>query len=91
MNSGNGITGADSIVLPAGGHQHANWAFSTPGTYEVDFNASGTLVDGNVFTSSGPITYTFEVAAVPEPRALALLLLGGVGLSGFARRRNGRA
>ncbi|MBP9900961.1 MAG: choice-of-anchor M domain-containing protein [Verrucomicrobiota bacterium] len=91
MNSGNGITGADSIVLPAGGHQHANWAFSTPGTYEVDFNASGTLVDGNVFTSSGPITYTFEVAAVPEPSALALLLLGGFGLAGFARRRNDRA
>jgi surface-anchored protein len=91
MNSGDGITGADSLALPAGGHQHVNWAFSTPGTYEVDFEASGTLLDGNVFTSSGPITYTFEIAAVPEPSALALLLLGGFGLAGFARRRNARA
>jgi surface-anchored protein len=91
MNSGDGITGADSIVLQAPGHLHVNWAFSAPGTYEVDFNAAGTLADGNVFTSSGPITYTFEVAAVPEPSALALLLLGGIGLAGFARRRNARA
>ncbi len=90
MNSGNGITGADSIVLPAGGHQHANWAFSTPGTYEVDFEAAGTLVEGNVFTASGPITYTFSVAAVPEPSALSLLALGGAGLLAFARRGKSR-
>jgi surface-anchored protein len=91
MNSGNGITGADSIVLPAGGHQHANWAFSTPGTYEVDFEAAGTLVEGSVFTASGPITYTFSVAMVPEPSALSLLLLGGAGLLAFARRNNFRS
>ncbi|MEI8042933.1 MAG: choice-of-anchor M domain-containing protein [Verrucomicrobiota bacterium] len=90
MNSGDGITAADSIRLTAGGHRHVNWAFSTPGTYEVDFEAAGTLVDGNVFTASGPITYTFSVAAVPEPSALSLLLLGGAGLLAFARRTNFR-
>lgn len=90
MNSGDGITGADSLVLPAGGHQHVNWAFSTPGTYEVDFNASGTLVDGNVFTASGPITYTFAVEAVPEPTALSLLALGALGLGALARRGKSR-
>ncbi|MCU0784316.1 MAG: choice-of-anchor M domain-containing protein [Verrucomicrobia bacterium] len=89
MNSGDGITGADSIVLPAGGHRHMNWAFSTPGTYEVDFEAAGTLVEGNVFTTSGPITYTFEVAAVPEPGSASLLALGGLGLL-FARRGKSR-
>jgi surface-anchored protein len=91
MNSGDGITGADSLVLPAGAHQHVNWAFSTPGTYEVDFNASGTLADGNVFTSSGPITYTFDVVAVPEPSALALLFLGGAGSLAFTRRDKPRS
>ena len=90
MNSGDGITTADSILLSAGGHRHVNWAFSTPGTYEVDFEAAGTLVDGNVFTASGPITYTFSVAAVPEPSVLSLLLLGGAGLLAFARRANFR-
>ena len=89
MNSGDGITGADSIVLQAGGHRHMNWAFSTPGTYEVDFEAAGTLVDGNVFTASGPITYTFSVAAVPEPGSASLLALGGLGLL-FARRGKSR-
>ena len=66
-----------------------NWAFSTPGTYEVDFEAAGTLVDGNVFTASGPITYTFSVAAVPEPGSASLLALGGLGLL-FARRGKSR-
>jgi len=90
MNSGDGITAADSILLAAGGHRHVNWAFSTPGTYEVNFEAAGTLVDGNVFTASGPITYTFSVAAVPEPSALSLLVLGGAGLLAFARRTKSR-
>lgn len=80
LNSGDGITAADSIVLAAGGHEHVNWAFSTPGTYEVDFEASGTLADGSVFTSSGPITYTFTVSAVPEPGSFALMAMGGLGL-----------
>ena len=90
MNSGDGTTAADSIRLTAGGHRHVNWAFSTPGTYEVDFEAAGTLVDGSVFSASGPITYTFSVAAVPEPSALSLLLLGGAGMLAFARRTNFR-
>jgi surface-anchored protein len=86
MDSGDGLTAADSIVLPAGGHQHVNWAFTAPGRYEVDFEASGTLVDGNIFTTSGPITYTFEVTAVPEPTTGALLALGALGLGAVARR-----
>lgn len=32
MNSGDGITAADSVILPAGGHRHVNWAFTWPGT-----------------------------------------------------------
>ncbi len=85
MNSGNGITAADSLVLPTGGHQHANWAFSLPGNYEVNFEATGTLVAGNQFTSSGPVTYTFAV--VPEPGTWALMTIGGFGAWLSLRRR----
>jgi surface-anchored protein len=61
MNSGDGITAADSVILPAGGHRHVNWAFTSPGTYQVDLEAAGTLVTNNQFTTSGPVTYTFDV------------------------------
>ena len=88
MDSGDGITGADAISLSAGAHQHVNWAFSTPGLYEVDFEATGTLTDGNVFTSSGLVTYTFDVAAVPEPGTLALVALGSLGLLWRGRRNH---
>jgi len=86
MNSADGCTGVDSVLLAVGGHEHVNWAFSAPGTYEVDFEASGTLSDGSVFTSSGPTTYTFSVSAVPEPSSVALAMLGGALL--LWRRRN---
>jgi surface-anchored protein len=89
MNSGDGITAGDAVTLGAGAHSHVNWVFGAPGIYHVDFEGSGTLVDGNVFTASGPITYTFEVAAVPEPGSASLLALGGLGLL-FARRGKSR-
>jgi surface-anchored protein len=76
MNSGDGITGADSIGLIAGAHRHVNWAFTEPGLYEIVFEASGTLAEGNVFTSSGNVTYAFEVTTVPEPSSVALVSLG---------------
>ena len=78
MNSGDGLTANDIFVLPTGGHTHVNWAFSAPGTYTVSFEASGTLVDGNAFVTSGPVGYTFQV--VPEPSTWALL---GVSFAGF--------
>jgi surface-anchored protein len=90
MNSGDGISAGDSITLTAGGHRHVNWAFSAPGVYQIDFEGSGTLVDGNLFTSSGNVTYTFEVAAVPEPGSAALFALGAMGLLPLARRGKSR-
>lgn len=87
MNSGDGVTGNDLVVLPTGGHTHLNWAFSAPGTYTVSFEASGTLVAGNAFVTSGPVDYTFQV--VPEPSTWALL---GASLTGLVlwqlRRRH---
>lgn len=67
MNSRDGITTNDSLILTAGGHRHVNWAFSMPGTYEVDFDASGTLATNNQFTASGPVTYTFKVVSKSSP------------------------
>jgi surface-anchored protein len=61
MNSRDGIASNDVVTLTAGGHRHVNWAFSTPGTYQVDFEASGTLASNAQFTASGPVTYNFKV------------------------------
>jgi surface-anchored protein len=88
MNSRDGISSADAFVSPAGGHTDLNWAFTQPGLYTVEFEGSGTLAAGGVFSASGPVAYTFEV--VPEPGTWALL---GLGLGGawLARRRRARA
>jgi surface-anchored protein len=67
MNSRDGIATNDSVVLTAGGHRHVSWAFSMPGTYEVDFEAAGTLATNNQFTASGPVTYTFHVVSASSP------------------------
>lgn len=88
MNSGDGITASDAVALTAGGHSHVNWAFGAPGAYQIAFEASGTLAAGNVFTSSGDVTYAFEVAAVPEPGSLVLLALGSLAL--LTRKRKAR-
>jgi surface-anchored protein len=88
MNSGDGVSGGDQIVLSAGGHRHVNWAFTTPGVYEVDFEASGILAEGNQSISSGPVTYTFSVGVVPEPSSFSIILLAAAGWLGMNRRRS---
>lgn len=80
MNTRDGITAGDSVSLAVGAHNDLNWAFSAPGVYTVNFEASGTLVDGNVFTASGPVAYMFEVEAVPEPSSMALAGVGALAL-----------
>ena len=45
FNSGDGIDEQDVFPVAVGGHAHQNWAFTAPGVYKVDVQASGTLVD----------------------------------------------
>lgn len=85
MNSADGFSASDVFNGVPGSHSDVNWAFSAPGVYSVSFEASGTLADGNVFTSSGPVTYTFQV--VPEPGTWALMGIGLAGLIEVERRR----
>lgn len=44
MASSNGIDTSDVYLQLAGGHDHANWAFTAPGEYEITFRASTTVV-----------------------------------------------
>jgi surface-anchored protein len=84
MNTRDGISAADHFDLTAGGDAHTAWAFSQPGRYTISLDASGTLANGNVFTASGPVEFSFEV--VPEPKIWGLLGLGSI-LVILARRR----
>ena len=44
FDSGDGIDEQDVFPVAVGGHAHQNWAFTAPGVYKVDVQASGTLV-----------------------------------------------
>jgi surface-anchored protein len=59
FDNGNGLP--DTRPLATGVHTHANWAFSSAGTYTVTFRVSGTLTNGT--TVSDDATYTFTVQA----------------------------
>ncbi len=70
-----GITSDDRFILDLDDedHAHFNFAFTQPGTYEIDFEVSA-FVSGVKETDEA--TFTFEV--IPEPLSLSLLGLGGL-------------
>jgi surface-anchored protein len=86
ISSFGGISGADVITLAAGGHTHYNLAFTQQGIYEATFLIQGIhAVDG---PKSATATYTFGVAAIPEPSSAAALAgFGALGLVALRRRR----
>jgi surface-anchored protein len=63
MDSGDGITAADSMDLTAGTHSHVNWAFTKPGKYLVSFSASAPLTGGGTATDSATFTFIVKSAA----------------------------
>jgi surface-anchored protein len=88
MNTRDGVSSVDRYEALVGTHAHFNWAFSEPGTYTLSFEGSGILLEGGLFTSSGPVDYTFTV--VPEPSTYLLFGLGAVALVGLVRRQRQR-
>ncbi|MCI0539071.1 MAG: choice-of-anchor M domain-containing protein [Verrucomicrobiales bacterium] len=60
-NSADGLTDEDHFTLQAGSHEHANWAFTAPGSYRIGLQASGTLVTGNEAVTSEIAYYHVEV------------------------------
>jgi surface-anchored protein len=64
MNSRDGLDAADKAEVLAGGHFHANWGFTQPGTYRAGFTASGTSADGGAPVTSEEAVYTFEVNVI---------------------------
>lgn len=83
MSTADGLGSNDAYPMLAGGHSHMNWGFSSEGIYDLTFNVSTQLANGNQLTSD-PFTLRFGINQVPEPGSLAL---GGLLTAAGLRRR----
>jgi surface-anchored protein len=67
VTSTSGFTTPNQIVLPANAHAHFNYGFTTPGLYDVTFQASATLAPA---LGGGPVvgtaTFSFGVFDVGD-------------------------
>lgn len=61
MNSRDGIDALDVLDVPAPGHFHQNWGFTSPGTYHIGFVGEGTLAGQSTEVSSDEEIYRFAV------------------------------
>lgn len=70
---GDGVTANSNNTwdFGVGGHQHLDWFFSQAGYHELTFSWTGTHLTDGLVTGSG--TFGFQVGAIPEPSAFALL------------------
>lgn len=77
MNTLNNTFPAGSVTLEIGDHQHYNWGFSQPGTYDLTFDLE--LLDGGDVVMSGSDVFRFEI--IPEPTTGLLMLFAAGGLA----------
>jgi surface-anchored protein len=81
MNSADGLSASDRVLMSAGSHDHYNWAFERAGEYQLNLQASATLPGGTI-VQSDPTLFRFVI--VPEPALLtAIVPMAGV----LVRRR----
>lgn len=64
FDSKNGLP--DSTRIPGGDHVHANWTFTAPGVYCLDFKRAATLAAGPRVTDA----FTLAVAVDIDPRSV---------------------
>ncbi len=87
FNSGDGIDEQDVFPVAVGGHAHQNWAFTAPGVYKVDVQASGTLSGASEAIRSEVATFTFHIVGAPvtvAPLSMNRGSQGGLVLSWYA-------
>lgn len=74
------------VSVTAETHGHYYFGFSKPGTYQLEFEASGDLVGGG--TASGSAIYAFNVVPEPSTWITASLSLMAVGITHRWRKRS---
>jgi surface-anchored protein len=84
MDSSDGFSTADNILLDPETHTHYTWAFSTVGSYDLTFQVEGTHVTDGAQSAIA----VYNVSVVPEP-STAGILIGAAALAlTVARRRS---
>jgi surface-anchored protein len=61
MDSRDGISAADALTIPVGGHAHYNWGFTTNGLYRLYFQVLGQQLGQASNTLSPETPFTFHI------------------------------
>ncbi len=61
MDTRDGISAADALTIPIGGHAHYNWGFTTNGLYRLYFHALGQQAGQATNTVSPETPFTFHI------------------------------
>jgi len=73
LNTGDGISTADSFVLIAGSHRHVNWTFSRSGDYRVEFTFSARIGTATK-PKTATVIYKFHVQSEAESMGPTVLI-----------------